>query len=124
MNARDLFHAGRLGEAVAAATEEVRRNPTDSPPRLFLAELLCFSGQLERADNHLDALAERDPETVAAIHTFRQLIRAEQARQQFFTEGRLPTFLAQPEGAVRLALEASIRVREGACGSGPALGPG
>jgi type VI secretion system protein ImpE len=114
MNARDLFHAGQLAEAVAAATAEVRQNPTDSHRRLFLAELLCFSGQLERVDVQLDAVLESDPQVVAGIQTFRQVIRAEQARQQFFTEGHLPTFLARPEGAVRLSLEASIRVREGA----------
>ena len=114
MNAHDLFHAGKLQEALAAALEEVRQHPTDSGRRLFLAELLCFSGELERADNHLDALGQQDPQTVAGVHAFRQLIRAEQARQEFFTEGRLPEFLGQPEGAVRLLLEASIRVREGA----------
>ena len=57
---------------------------------------------------------QQDPQTVAAVHAFRQLIRAEQARQEFFTEGRLPDVSGRPEGAVRLLLEASIRVREGA----------
>lgn len=114
MNAHDLFHAGKLREALAAALEQVRQHPTDSGRRLFLAELLCFSGQLERADNHLDALGQQDPQAIAGVHAFRQLIRAERARQEFFTEGRLPDLLGRPEGAVRLLLEASIRVREGA----------
>jgi type VI secretion system protein ImpE len=114
MNARDLFSAGELNEAVAAAAQEVREQPADTPKRLFLADLLCFSGELERADNQLDAVMEEQPESVAAIQTFRQLIRAEQARQQFFASGHLPAFLSRPEGAVRLLLEASIRVRAGA----------
>ncbi len=115
MNAHDLFHAGKLQEALAAALDQVRQHPTDTGRRLFLAELLCFSGQLERADNHLDTLGQQDPQTVAGVQAFRQLIRAERARQEFFTEGRLPEFLGQPEEAVRLLLEASIRVREGRC---------
>ena len=43
-----LFKAGRLDEAVAAATEAVRKAPTDLGPRLLLAELLLFQGRLER----------------------------------------------------------------------------
>jgi len=121
VSASDLFHAGKLKEAIAAALEEVRNHPTDTGRRLFLAELLCFGGELERADNHLDALGHNDPQTMPWIVTFRQLIRAEQARQDFFGRGRLPELLARPDGAVSLLLEASIRVREGALQEGALL---
>jgi type VI secretion system protein ImpE len=113
MSASDLFRAGKLKEAMAAAVEEVRNHPTDAGRRLFLSELLCFAGELERADNHLDAVGHNDPQTMPWIVAFRQLIRAEQSRQDFFAQGRLPEFLARPEGAVAQLLEASIRVREG-----------
>lgn len=121
MNAHELFHAGKLREAVAAATEGVKQHPSDSSRRFLLAELLCFSGDLERADNHLDAISHNDPQSIAAIHVFRQLIRAEQARQQFYAEGRLPTFLGKPEGPVLLMLEASILIREGKFAEASAL---
>jgi type VI secretion system protein ImpE len=114
VSASELFRAGNLKEAVATALEEVRSHPTDSGRRLFLSELLCFAGDLERADNQLDALGHGDPQIMPWVVTFRQLIRAEQARRDFFAQGRLPEFLAPPEGAVKLLLEASIRVREGA----------
>jgi type VI secretion system protein ImpE len=121
VTASELFHAGKLKEAIAAALEEVRHHPTDMGRRLFLAELLCFGGELERADNHLDAVGHNDPQTMPWIVTFRQLIRGEQARQDFFAQGRLPEFLAKPAGAVSLLLEASIRVREGALEDGALL---
>jgi len=114
VNAGDLYRAGRLKEAIAAALEEVRNHPTDSGRRLFLSELLCFSGDLERADNQLDALGHGDPQIMPWVLTFRQLIRAEQWRRDFHASGRLPEFLTQPEGAVKLLLEASIRIRDGA----------
>src|SRR5262249_5715563 len=46
------------------------------------------------------------------VSLWRQLIRAEQARQQFYSDGRLPEFLGDPTPALRLSLEASIRLRE------------
>ncbi len=113
MNAKDHYEAGRLSEAVAAAVEEVKRHPADVNRRGLLAELLCFAGEMERADLQLDAMGHQDPQVMMGIAMFRQLIRAEQARQQFFSEGRLPEFLDKPDDRLQLHLEASIRVREG-----------
>jgi type VI secretion system protein ImpE len=113
MTAHDLYQQGKLREAVAAALDEVKQRPADSAKRGFLAELLCISGDLERADRQIDALGQQDPETMMEISLFRQMIRAEQARQQFFTAGRLPEFLNNditPD--LRLHLEASILLRE------------
>jgi type VI secretion system protein ImpE len=114
VNADELFKEGRLREAVSAALAGVREHPTDTARRLFLAELLSFSGELERADNQLDALTSLDPTLLPLVHSFRQLIRAEQARQEFFAQGRMPEFLDTPDEVVRLLLEGSIAIREGA----------
>src|SRR5690348_15435348 len=95
MNAHEQFDAGHLNDAVTAALEEVKKAPADTGKRGFLAELLCFTGDLERADKQLDALGHQDPKVMVGVALFRQLIRAEQARQQFYSEGRLPEFLNQ-----------------------------
>ncbi len=113
MKASELYRAGQLAEAVAAASEEVKRHPTDSARRGLLAELLCFAGEWERADSQLDVLSEQDPKLTLGLTMLRQLIRGEQARQQFFASGALPEFLDQPSPLLKLHLEASIRIREG-----------
>lgn len=113
MKASELYKAGQLAEAVAAAGEEVKRHPTDSARRGLLAELLCFAGEWERADSQLDVLLQQDPNLVMGLGLLRQLIRAEQARQQFFASGALPEFLEQPSPLLKLHLDASIRIREG-----------
>ena len=77
-----LFRAGRLDEAVAAATDAVRKAPADLGPRLLLAELLLFQGSLERIDTLLDAAASLDPSAGIGVAEFRQLLRAEIARRQ------------------------------------------
>jgi type VI secretion system protein ImpE len=114
MNANDHFQAGNLPAAVTAALEDVKKHPADPGKRGFLCELLCFTGDLERADKQLDALAQQDPQTVMGASLFRHLIRAETARQQFFTEGRLPEFVGgEITPALKLHLESAIRLREG-----------
>jgi len=113
MKAKELYQEGRLDDAIAAAGEEVKLHPGEIAPRGFLCELLCFAGQLERADKQLDAMGLQDPQSMMGISLFRQLIRAEQARQQFYDEGRVPEFLDKPSPELQLRLQASIAVREG-----------
>jgi type VI secretion system protein ImpE len=113
MNAAELYRAGQLAEAIAAATDEVKRHPSEANLRGFLAELLCFAGDFERADKQMDALGHQDPQSMVGVSLFRQLLRAAQARQQFHAEGRLPEFLEQPSSRLKRHLEASISLREG-----------
>jgi type VI secretion system protein ImpE len=117
MNAHDHFQAGSLAEAVAAGLEDVKRNPSDIGKRRFLSELLCFTGDLERADRQLETLSQlvsEDADDQVSISLFRQLIRGEQARQQFYSNGRLPEFLNnEVTPLLRQHLEASILLREG-----------
>jgi type VI secretion system protein ImpE len=110
--AAELYKSGQLAEAIAAAGDEVKRHPTETGKRGFLAELLCFAGDFERADKQLDAIGNMDPQTAIGISVFRQLLRAERARQQFHAEGRLPEFVGKPSPRLQRHLEASIRLRE------------
>ncbi len=111
--AREHFEAGNLHDAIQAMNIEVRDHPTDQSRRGFLAELLCFTGNIERADLQLDTMMKQDTAAAVGIVLFRQLVRAEQARRQFFAEGRLPEFLDAPPSHLTLHLEASILLREG-----------
>jgi type VI secretion system protein ImpE len=113
MSARECFEAGRLNDALTALRAEVKQAPSDQARRAFLCELLCFTDDLERADVQLDALGGLDPQGAVTVSLFRQLLRAEQARRQFYTEGRLPEFLDEPTPVLKLHLEASIHIRDG-----------
>jgi len=113
MTAQEHYEAGRLNDAIAAMNEEVKRKPTDPALRGFLSELLCFAGDLERADRMLETAQHQSPETAVGISMFRQIIRAEQARRDFFESGRVPEVLGEPTPALQRLLEASIAVRDG-----------
>jgi type VI secretion system protein ImpE len=108
-----LFREGNLAGAVTAANAAVRRAPTDIGARVLLAELLAFSGNIERADVVLDACADLDPTAAIVVAEFRQLLRGETARRQLFSDGRVPEFLGEPTAAQRASLAAIVALRHG-----------
>lgn len=113
MKPQDLYQAGDLPGAVTAALETVRAKPADVGARGFLCELLAFSGDWERVDKQLDLLGHQDPSTAMGVSLFRHLLRAEEARQHFYSDGRVPEFLGLPTETLKLHLQASILIREG-----------
>ena len=113
MSASDHFRAGQLNEAIAEAQAAVRSRPNDEAARYLLAELLCFTGELEKADKQLDALRDLDPKSMMTVSMFRQLIRSEQMRQQFYQDGRVPEFIDKPTPDLEQRLRASLLIREG-----------
>jgi type VI secretion system protein ImpE len=121
MNASEHYKAGRLQAAIDAAVEDVKKQPTNPAPRGLLAELLCFAGEWERADKQLDALGHQDPSVAMGVILFRQLIRAAQAREDFYASGRVPEFLDPPGPVLKKYLEASIYLREGKTAEGVKL---
>ncbi len=109
----DRLEAGDLDGAIEILNTEVRQKPTDAARRGALAELLCIAGNLERADRLLDALQQQDTSVALGVALFRQLIRAEQARRQFYGERRLPEFLEPPSAEDQLYLKAVVALHEG-----------
>ncbi len=112
-SATEHFQAGRLAEALAAALAEVKAAPGVTAKRVFLAELLCFAGDFERADRQLDIVADQDPGAALGLALFRQLIRAAQAGAEHFSAGRLPEFLDPPAPHLQRLLEAGLALRDG-----------
>lgn len=123
MNALVALNAGRLDEAVQLALGAVRAAPGDAAARFVLAELLCFNGDFERADGHLDTASTLDPSCGLAVAQFRQLIRAEVARQDCFAAGRPPEWFLQPSAELRERLAGLVALRAGEdAGAAAALG--
>ena len=121
MTTRELFQQGKLEEAIAAQVAVVRSRPTDTGARCELVEYLCIAGQLERADAQLETIIAQSTAPLHGSALLRQLLRAELARRDFWSVGRLPEFVGPPSESLRLALEASIRLRERDFGQAVAL---
>jgi|HubBroStandDraft_1064217.scaffolds.fasta_scaffold00043_59 type VI secretion system protein ImpE len=111
-----LYEAGRLDEAIAAANEGLKSRPTDVDLRSFLVELLCFDGQIERADKQLEAIARLAPQYSPGVKQFRDLLRGEQARRDVLLAGRPPELFLALDPCLEAHLMALVVSREGRAG--------
>jgi type VI secretion system protein ImpE len=112
MKAKDLLDAGQLSELVAELNEEVKRRPTDGSLRTFLFEVLCFTGEYQRAERQLDAIGHQTESAGVGVEVYRKLLRAEIARQRCFSAGLRPTFVTAPPPYIQWHLDALDRLRE------------
>ncbi|MGI8742112.1 MAG: type VI secretion system accessory protein TagJ [Bryobacteraceae bacterium] len=109
---KELLDAGHLAAAIKQVTEEVKANPGDAQRRTFLFELLCFSGDLDRARKQLDAVGQETADSQIAVQSYINLLNAEQKRRRLFSAGLRPKM---PEAApyAETQLAAVDRFREG-----------
>lgn len=112
MDAQQLFESGQLSEAISGLTEQVKSHPTDIGFRTFLFELLCFNGDWDRAVKQLDVISQQDVQLDPVAQAYRNIVKAEQSRGRFFSEGLKPNFLLDPPDYVNRHLEAGNRIRE------------
>ena len=89
-DANALYRAGKLDEAIQALGASLRDNPTDSQRRTFLFELLCFAGEYDRAEKHLDALAQGGKNAQLGALLYQGALHAERTRQEMFRTGSYP----------------------------------
>lgn len=111
MNATDHYKAGRLQEAVDAQIQLVKAAPAEQSKRLFLFELLAFTGDLDRARRQIEAIQYAEPEKQMGIMGYRKLLEAEEFRRKVFTDGIMPHFLVPPPGHLGKRLEAINALR-------------
>ena len=114
MTAKELFEAGKLSAAIEQLNQDIKANPRDSRSRIFLFELLCFSGDLQRAERQLDTIAQLSGDVNVEIgtQTYKNLLEAEKSRARFFSAGGQPKFLSKAPPYTHMHLEALTELRE------------
>lgn len=112
MTAQEHLDQGNLSAAIAQVSDELRKSPADHGRRTFLFELLCFSGDLDRASRQLDVIAGESAERMAAVLPYRTLLEAEKQRRKVFSDSMIPGLPKKIPDSVPLHLEAIRQVRE------------
>lgn len=111
--AKDLFAAGRVNEAIDQLLRQVKANPNDVGARTFLFELSCLVGDWERAERQLDVLGHQSTKAQLGVMVYRANINAERERQRVFTEGGQPHFLREPPAYIDLHVDALRQLNNG-----------
>jgi type VI secretion system protein ImpE len=103
MTAQELLKAGKLSEAISALNETLRNDPSNSKERTFLFELLCFSGDYDRAEKQLNILEqEGKKDSFLGTLLYKAALNAEKTRQEMFEKKTYPKQVVDgAAGAVR-----------------------
>lgn len=97
MTPEQLYEAGRLDDAIEALGARLREAPMDSRSRTFLFELLCFGGAFDRAEKHLDILADAGPDAQIGAMLYRTALHASRERMEMFETRSFPTLGSPPD---------------------------
>lgn len=96
MTAKELFDSGRVRDAASSLAAYLREHPADTKNRTFLFELLCFSGQYDRAAKQLDVLAQGGKEKELGAVLYYSALHAERSRHDLFKKEEFPKEPAAP----------------------------
>src|SRR6266545_4431535 len=96
MNAQDFVKNGQLREALAALQQDIRAKPEDVRLRIFLFQLDCVLGHLDKALTQLQVLASLNVETMLLAQIFRPVITCEMLRREVFEGKRTPLVFGEP----------------------------
>ncbi|MFH1146597.1 MAG: type VI secretion system accessory protein TagJ [Pseudomonadota bacterium] len=93
MDAKDAIRAGKLSEARKILVDAVKASPSDLGSRTLLFQVLCFCGDWDKAERHLDVIASQDPVRETGVQVYKNLVHAEKSRLEVLNGLARPDFL-------------------------------
>jgi type VI secretion system protein ImpE len=103
--AEEKLRAGDLSACLADLQAEVRRNPAEAPPRIFLAQLLMVLGEWDRALTQLSVIAEMDASAIPMTRAYATAIQCERLRASVIKGERSPLIFGDPEPWLALVVQ-------------------
>lgn len=113
MNSADMVKAGRLGEALTALQSEIRAKPEDTRLRVFLFQLNCVLGRLDKALTQLQVISSLTAETMLMAQIFRPVIECESLRRSVFRGKHTPLIFGEPAEWIGLLVQANTLLAAG-----------
>lgn len=109
----ELISAHQPQQALAALTDEVRKQPANAKLRVFLAQLLCVLGQWKRAIEQMDTAAQLDPAAIPMKQMYSDAVQCEAVRERVFAGQSAPMLFGEPEEWTALLIESLLRGARG-----------
>jgi type VI secretion system protein ImpE len=113
MNSAEFVQAGQLEEGLSALQAEIRKKPEDPKLRVFLFQLNCVLGHLDKALTQLQVVASLNAESMLLAQIFRPIIACEMLRREVFAGGRTPVIFGEPAEWIGLIVQANNLVAQG-----------
>ncbi|PKI05263.1 virulence protein, SciE type [Shewanella sp. 11B5] len=102
---QQMLQSGQLQDAIQLVETKLKDDPMNIDLKGQHVELLCINGELERADKQLNFLVQKHPDFLIGAANLRQLIRAEQARQDFMAGKAVPQLFAESDAHVEALMK-------------------
>ena len=119
-NSRNRFN-GTLSEEIARVQNEIRAKPNALEPRVYFFQLLCVTGNWQRAIGQLQVCAQLDAKTIPMAQTYREALRCELIRADVFAGKKIPQVIGQPPEWLGLLIEAQQKLASGAIAEAAAI---
>jgi len=116
-----LLEAGNVRQALEALAGHLRNKPTDVAARTSLFEALCFAGELDRAEKHLNLLAGGSEQAKIGAILYFSAIHAERERHQMYKNQSFPKSSAPSLCSGRLNGKPFTEIRDVDSGLGARL---
>jgi type VI secretion system protein ImpE len=129
----ELLKLGKVEECLADLKDRIRKDPADAKLRVFLFQLLCVTGDWDRALNQLKVASELDPSCALMSAMYQPALHCEVLRAEIFAGKRSPVLFGQPEEWMGWMIQAcqlegegrlaeAVALREKALEAAPATG--
>lgn len=104
--AEEKLRGGDLAACLADLQAEVRHNPAEPKPRIFLAQLLMVLGEWDRALTQLKVVSEMDASAIPMTRAYEAAIQCERLRASILQGERSPVIFGDPEPWLALVVQA------------------
>jgi type VI secretion system protein ImpE len=109
----DDVRQGRLEAALEALQAAIRKAPAEPKHRVLLFQLLCVTGQWERAMTQLNVLGDMDAKTLPMVQTYRSALKCEELRAEVFAGKRTPLVFGEPARWTALLVQSLVLAAQG-----------
>jgi type VI secretion system protein ImpE len=113
MNAIELLRAGKLTDARASLAQAVKEAPSDHESRALLFKVLAFLGEWDKAELHLDILAQSSAGRTGELQLYKKLVAAERQREEVRLHRQVPDFMTEAPGYLGNFLAAREEIARG-----------
>jgi type VI secretion system protein ImpE len=100
--AKNLIESGNVRQALDALAAHLREKPADTAARTMLFEALSFCGEYDRAEKHLNLLANSNEQAKMGAILYFSAVHAERERHQMYKDQSFPKTTANAKVSGKL----------------------